>query len=127
MQVAAQLAVHKRLSAFVTFTLLPVPLLFNFILILLTFLSANKQSEMTTKITCNICDKQCRKKQKFKQCSVCQCFTHQKCTNLSPSQFSCISDTLGQNSFTCQYCTSSRPTSIHTYGLGVQGNDTNTM
>ena len=67
---------------------------------------------MSQKISCEICDKRCRKKQKYQQCCKCKKFIHQRCTNLSPLQFSCFSGPQGQNPLVCDLCTVQSPTSI---------------
>ena len=67
---------------------------------------------MCQKTICSVCKKQCRKNQRFKQCCVCRNFTHQKCSNLSPAQFSCVTGPQGKTPFTCVECTVHTPTSV---------------
>ena len=77
---------------------------------------------MSQPIYCSICDKRCRKNQKHQKCSVCKNFIHQKCTNLSPRQFSCITDPQGQNPLVCDLCTVQSPTSVTNYCTNDAGN-----
>ena len=77
---------------------------------------------MPQRICCSICDKRCRKNQKYQQCSECKNFIHQKCTNLSPRQFSCITDPQGQNPLVCDLCTVQSPTSVTNYCTNDAGN-----
>ena len=77
---------------------------------------------MSQPIYCKICEKRCRKNQKYQQCSKCKNFIHQKCTNLSPRQFSCITDPQGQNPLVCDLCTVQSPTSIISHFTNDGGN-----
>ena len=81
---------------------------------------------MLQKITCNLCEQRCRKKQKYQQCCKCRKFTHQKCTNISPRQFSYKTDPQGQNPFVCELCTVQSPTSISSYHASTAATQNNT-
>ena len=81
---------------------------------------------MLQKITCNLCEQRCRKKQKYQQCCKCKKFTHQKCTNISPRQFSYKTDPQGQNPFVCELCTVQSPTSISSYHASTAATQNNT-
>ena len=77
---------------------------------------------MSQKISCEICEKRCRKNQKYQQCCNCKKCIHQRCTNLSPLQFSCISGPQGQNPFVCDLCTVQSPTSIVSHRVNNDSN-----
>ena len=68
---------------------------------------------MQQRLLCNVCGKLCRKNQKFKQCSICKDYTHQKCTNISPRDFSCLTGPDGINPFTCVLCVVHSSTSVN--------------
>ena len=51
-----------------------------------------------------------------------QKFIHQRCTNLSPLQFSFISGPQGQNPFVCDLCTVQSPTSIVNHRINTDSN-----
>ena len=82
---------------------------------------------MSQQISCKECDKKCRKNQKYQQCCKCKKYVHQKCTNYSPSQFLCFTETQGQSPLVCHLCTTQSRTSISLNRSGADESGNTTM